>query len=86
VGTVKARLVRGRRLMRERLDRRGASLGAGLLLWLLNPSPAAAVPESLLESTLRVMTLGARAVERRSKPSLLARCGWPRRRWVWQLA
>jgi len=60
VGTVKARLVRGRRLMRERLDRRGASLGAGLLLWLLNPSRAAAVPERLLESTLQVMTLGSR--------------------------
>ena len=60
VGTVKARLVRGRRLMRERLDRRGASLGAGLLLWLLNPSRAPAVPQPLLESTVRVMTLGAR--------------------------
>jgi RNA polymerase sigma factor (sigma-70 family) len=59
VGTVKTRLVRGRRLMRERLDRRGAGLGAGLLLWLLNPSRAAAVPQSLLESTVRVMTLGA---------------------------
>jgi len=59
VGTVKARLVRGRRLMRERLDRRGAGLGAGLLLWLLNPSRASAVPEPLLESTVRVMTLGA---------------------------
>jgi hypothetical protein len=61
VGTVKARLVRGRRLMRERLDRRGA----GLLLWLLNPSPAAAVPESLLESTLRVMA--AEQFDRRSQ-------------------
>ena len=60
VGTVKARLVRGRRLLRERLDRRGAGLGAGLLLWLLNPSRAPAVPEPLLESTVRVMTLGAR--------------------------
>jgi RNA polymerase sigma factor (sigma-70 family) len=60
VGTVKARLVRGRRLMRERLDRRGAGLGVGLLLWLLNPSRAAAVPEPVLESTLRAMTLGAR--------------------------
>jgi hypothetical protein len=59
VGTVKARLVRGRRLMRERLDRRGAGLGAGLLLWLLNPSRAPTVPEPLLESTVRVMTLGA---------------------------
>ena len=35
-------------------------MGAGLLLWLLNPSWVAAVPEPLLESTLRVMTLGAR--------------------------
>ena len=59
VGTVKVRLVRGRRLLRERLDRRGAGLGAGLLLWLLNPSQAAAVPEPLLESTVRVMDLGA---------------------------
>jgi RNA polymerase sigma factor (sigma-70 family) len=59
VGTVKTRLVRGRRLMRERLNRRGAGLGAGLLLWLLNPSRTAAVAEELLESTVRVMTLGA---------------------------
>ncbi len=59
VGTVKVRLVRGRRLLRERLDRRGASLGGALLLWLLNPSRAPAVPQSLLESTIRVMTLGA---------------------------
>jgi RNA polymerase sigma factor (sigma-70 family) len=50
VGTVKVRLVRGRRLLRERLDRRGASLGGALLLWLLNPRRAPAVP---------VMTLGA---------------------------
>ena len=82
VGTVKVRLVRGRRLMRERLDRRGASLGAGLLLWLLNPSRAAAVPEPLLESTVAGNDLGrARAVERRSNRSSPARCGWPRRRW-----
>ena len=60
VGTVKARLVRGRRLMRERLDRRGAGLGSSLLLWLLDPTKAAPVPEALLESTVRVITLGAR--------------------------
>ena len=59
VGTVKVRLVRGRRLLRERLDRRGAGLGAGILLWLVNPRHAAAVPESLIESTVRVMDLGA---------------------------
>ncbi len=58
LGTVKVRLVRGRRLLRERLDRRGASLGGALLLWLLNPSRAPAVPQPLLESTVRVMSLG----------------------------
>jgi RNA polymerase sigma factor (sigma-70 family) len=59
VGTVKVRLVRGRRLLRERLDRRGATLGA-LVLVLLNPRKAPAVPQSLRESTVRVMTLGAK--------------------------
>jgi RNA polymerase sigma factor (sigma-70 family) len=35
VGTVKVRLVRARRLLRERLDRRGVGLGvSSLLLWL----------------------------------------------------
>jgi RNA polymerase sigma factor (sigma-70 family) len=59
LGTVKVRLVRGRRLLRERLDRRGVSLGAGLLLWLLEPSNATAVPGPLLESTVGAMTLAA---------------------------
>ena len=59
VGTVKVRLLRGRRLLRERLDRRGASLGSSLLLLLLNPDRAPAVPQPLLESTVRVMNLGA---------------------------
>jgi RNA polymerase sigma factor (sigma-70 family) len=59
VGTVKVRLLRGRRLLRERLDRRGASLGSALLLLLLNPDRAPAVPQPLLESTVRVMNLGA---------------------------
>jgi RNA polymerase sigma factor (sigma-70 family) len=59
VGTVKVRLLRGRRLLRERLDRRGASLGSALLLLLLNPDRAPAVPQPLQESTVRVMNLGA---------------------------
>jgi RNA polymerase sigma factor (sigma-70 family) len=59
VGTVKVRLVRGRRLLRERLDRRGATVGSALILCLLNPSRAAAVPQPLLESTVQAMTLGA---------------------------
>ncbi len=59
VGTVKVRLVRGRRILRDRLDRRGAGLGAGLLLWLLNPGKASAVPERLVDSTVQAMNLTA---------------------------
>jgi RNA polymerase sigma factor (sigma-70 family) len=57
LGTVKIRLVRGRRLLRERLDRRGVGLGAGLLLLLLEPRNAKAVPQPLLDSTVRAMNL-----------------------------
>ncbi len=50
-GTVKVRLVRGRKLLRERLDRRKVALAAGLiLLWRRE---AGAAPPDLLESTLR---------------------------------
>ncbi|MDG3004133.1 RNA polymerase sigma factor [Paludisphaera mucosa] len=50
-GTVKVRLVRGRKLLRERLDRRKVALGAGLVLvWRRE---AGAAPPSLVESTLR---------------------------------
>ena len=59
VGTVKVRLVRGRRLLRERLDRRGVCLGATLVLWLLDPSKAAPVPGRLVDSTILVMKLTA---------------------------
>jgi RNA polymerase sigma factor (sigma-70 family) len=59
VGTVKVRLVRGRRLLRERLDRRGVSFGASLLLWLLDSTQARAVRDALLESTVRAMMLTA---------------------------
>jgi RNA polymerase sigma factor (sigma-70 family) len=42
-GTVKVRLVRGRKLLRERLDRRKIALGAGiLLLWKREAKAAAA--------------------------------------------
>jgi RNA polymerase sigma factor (sigma-70 family) len=60
VGTVKVRLVRGRRLLRERLDRRGVTLGASLLFLLLDPSKARAVPARLVESTARAMALAAK--------------------------
>jgi RNA polymerase sigma factor (sigma-70 family) len=59
VGTVKVRLVRGRRLLRERLDRRGVYLGAALVFWLLDPSKAGPVPGQLVESTILVMKLAA---------------------------
>ena len=51
--------MRGRRLLRERLDRRGVSLGAALVFWLLDPSKAPSVPGVLLESTVRAMSLAA---------------------------
>jgi polysaccharide export outer membrane protein len=60
VGTVKVRLVRGRRMLRERLDRRGVSLGVGLFLLLLDPTKARAVPLPLVESTARAMALAAK--------------------------
>ena len=59
VGTVKVRLVRGRRLSARATRSSGRQSGGALLLWLLNPSRAPAVPQPLLESTVRVMNLGA---------------------------
>ena len=53
VGTVKVRLVRGRRLLRERLDRRGVALGAALLLLLRMGRRAQAVTGVLVEATVR---------------------------------
>ena len=59
VGTVKVRLVRGRRMLRERLNRRGVALGAGLLVMLPPSRRACAVTEPLVESTARAMSLEA---------------------------
>jgi RNA polymerase sigma-70 factor (ECF subfamily) len=93
VGTVKVRLVRGRRLLRERLDRRGVALGAGVLLILPEVRGASAVSEALVEATVRALTsatagrraaskfLGARALERAASASGLAiAVGIP---WLW---
>ena len=59
VGTVKVRLVRARRLLRERLDRRGVGLGVVLLLRLPEPQAEATVPARLLESTVQAMISAA---------------------------
>lgn len=53
-GTVKTRLVRGRRLLRERLDRRKVTLAAGLLL-LWRREAGAAPPDQLVDSTLGIV-------------------------------
>ena len=58
VGTVKARLVRGRSRLRDRLDRRGVALSLGLLLLLLRRSSASA-DEILTESTAKAMAWAA---------------------------
>jgi RNA polymerase sigma factor (sigma-70 family) len=53
LGTLKTRLARGRRRLRDRLDRRGLALGSALLLWLLpRDVKAAELPESLVDSTV----------------------------------
>ncbi len=59
LGTAKTRISRGRRMLRERLDRRGLGLGVALLLWLLNPAQAEAAPEVLITRTVKGMRLAA---------------------------
>ena len=56
VGTIKARLVRARRRLRDRLDRRGVALGLGLLLFLLRRPTVASAEETLFDSTIEAMT------------------------------
>jgi hypothetical protein len=60
VGTVKVRLVRGRRLMRERIDRRGVCLSGFVLAWLLKPVEQVSVPETLLDATVKLMSVASR--------------------------
>ena len=59
VGTVKVRLVRARRQLRDRLDRRGVALSVALLLFLLRRTATASVTPELIGSTVEVMTLAA---------------------------
>jgi RNA polymerase sigma factor (sigma-70 family) len=53
VGTVKGRLARARDLLRGRLARRGLTPTAGLLAATLARDAAAAVPESLIQTTVQ---------------------------------
>ncbi len=60
VGTVKVQLVRARKLLKERLDRRGVALGVAFLLFLLrggSEAEGACLP--LAESTVKAMTIAA---------------------------
>jgi RNA polymerase sigma factor (sigma-70 family) len=59
VGTVKVRLVRGRRLLRERLQRRGMALGSGLLMMVQSSRRGGSAASPLVESTARAMSLAA---------------------------
>ena len=59
VGTIKARLVRARRRLRDRLDRRGVALSLGLLLWLLGRSESASAGETLTVTTAEAMSWAA---------------------------
>jgi RNA polymerase sigma factor (sigma-70 family) len=52
VGTVKGRLSRAREMLHSRLSRRGIALSLGLVA-MLRREATAAVPESLVESTVR---------------------------------
>jgi RNA polymerase sigma factor (sigma-70 family) len=59
VGTVKVRLVRARRLLRERLDRRRVGLSVSLLLLWLQLSEASAASEPSWESAVGAKKLAA---------------------------
>jgi RNA polymerase sigma factor (sigma-70 family) len=62
-GAVKGRLERGRLLLRQRLTRRGVTLGSALAATLVAASPGAALSAALVRSTV-AGALGGRAVSR----------------------
>jgi RNA polymerase sigma factor (sigma-70 family) len=56
LGTVQSRLARGRARLRTRLVRRGLAPSAGVLIAVLWPRGALAVPAALVDSTVRAAT------------------------------
>ena len=57
VGTVKVRLVRARKQLRERLDRRGVALSVAFLLFLIPRKASASASPALLGPTVDAMTM-----------------------------
>ncbi len=62
VATVKSRLTRGRRQMRERLVRRGLAPGAVAAATALTSEARSAVPQGLIHGTVRAASSGAAGV------------------------
>ena len=56
IGTLKVRLMRGRRMLRTRLERRGWRASAGALAAVLSADAMSAVPAGLLGTTIRAAT------------------------------
>lgn len=72
VGTVKGRLSRARGILQSRLVRRGLALSLGLVAFLEDEATAAAVPETLVESTVQsaMMTKTIAAFEPAADPKV----------------
>jgi RNA polymerase sigma factor (sigma-70 family) len=72
-GTLSSRLARGRALLRDRLARRGVTLGAGLAAALFAESAVAALPEPLADSTVQLaLTFAAGGTAAGSVPTAVA--------------
>ena len=60
-GTLSTHLARGRKMLRERLQRRGVTLGVGPIAGLAGPPPKTAVPERLIGPTVRAALVDSSA-------------------------
>ena len=59
VGTLKVRLVRARRQLRDRLDRRGVALSVAFLFLMLRRDASASIAPEAVDATVRAMSLAA---------------------------